>query len=115
MADRTIPAGDTFPPLKVSVADEAGLVDLTTATSVELAARSGVNTINGTMTVIDPPETVDIDGVATQVNARYDFTAGDTDTTGSFTIRVKVTWSAGEIEHFPNAAADADHLIIEAL
>ena len=87
MAKRTIPKGDTAEPLKFSVKDQRGLVDLTAAEGRITGYFQGrdddgavVATIVGDVVPIAPAEDgLDEDGRPIELNARYDLQAGDTD------------------------------------
>lgn len=119
MADRTMTVGDTSPSLKVRVADENGLANLPAADLVEVYLKSGSTVIEGTMKVLDPPETVTIDEEEVEVNAEYEWAEGDTDVPDEYTVRTRVTWNSESdpplVEHFPNTQEGADKLIIEPL
>lgn len=113
MAKRTIPKGDTFEPLKFSVKDQRGLVDLTAALGPIVGFFQGrdargdvVGTITGTIMPIAPPEDgLDEDGRPIQLNAQYDFEPGDTDRVLDYQGQIRVEWTAtpGEArETFPS-------------
>jgi hypothetical protein len=105
--------GDTFPPLKLTVEDASGLVDLTTATGIRVLIKSDSNLIELVGVPIDPPEDETENGVTVQRNLQADFSAGDTDIVDTYKIEVEVTWAVGEIETFPSAAADNPTLVID--
>jgi hypothetical protein len=112
MANRVMPQGDTWPPLRGLAADEDGPIDFAAADTLEVVIKSTttpVTVITGAAEVIDPPE---VDGDETY-NWRYVWDPGDTDTPGTYRPQLKVTWAPGQIERFPNATANGDLLIIE--
>lgn len=109
-------SGETFPPLKLQVEDENGLVDFSTADAIEVRIKGDAGTISGPGVPISPPE-ADADGIHNW-NLQYDFAAGDTDVpTADAPIQVKVTWDAAatppQIQIFPNTAAGAPTLKID--
>lgn len=85
--------GDTLPPMVIDTFDGAGLrPNLTTATEVKVIVNNrGVlrwqrivpGTANGVVTVPLLPT--------------------DTDTVGTFSVKVKVTWPDGKFQHYPPA------------
>jgi hypothetical protein len=109
MADRVIPSGDTWPPLRGLAADEDGPVDLAAADTIEVVLRSGNTIIEGVAEAIDPPE-VDDDET---YNWRYVWAVGDTDEPGTYRVQLKVTWAPTQIERFPNAIVNGDSVTIE--
>lgn len=112
MAKRTIPKGNTFPALRLSVQDQEGLVDLTAAAGRITGYFQGrddrgavVGTITGSIVPITPPEEgLDEDGRAVSFNARYDWQAGDTDRIASYRGQIVVEWDTPgtQIETFPS-------------
>lgn len=114
MAKRTIPKGDTFPALRLSVQDQEGLVDLTAALGRITGFFEGrddrgafIGTIVGDVVPIAPPEEgLDEDGRSVSFNARYAWQAGDTDRILSYRGQVRVEWDAAgeQVETFPSGA-----------
>lgn len=93
MADSlTVKAGDTYPPVQITLSDAGGSVDLTVADSVRFVMKSGATIVEGPMTVTD----------ATAGIVEYTWTSGDTDIAAVYQAEVEVTWNVGEIETFPN-------------
>jgi hypothetical protein len=90
-----IKQNDTSPSLQATLKDGAGsAVDLTGA-SLRFHMREVGN------------NTAKVDDAATISDAEngvvyYNWSAGDTDTIGSFEAEFEVTYSGGEIESFPN-------------
>lgn len=99
---RKMKAGDTWPPLKGEAADETGApVNLSGAASMEVVITNGTDSIGGVATAIWPPE-ADVDGDH-QWNWQHTFAVGATDgLEGDFSVELKVTWAAGELQTFPN-------------
>jgi hypothetical protein len=100
MADPNFPRGDTTPPLRMCIRDQAGLVDLTAASRVTLYAVSASDVITGAVTPIDPPEP-DAADPTVLYNALYDWQAGDTDAPGEYRCQVEAVF-AGETITYPN-------------
>jgi hypothetical protein len=70
MADLQIPQRQTFPAIRGSVSDEDGVLDLTTAESVDLILNGpgGTPIVELPVVVLDPPESFEIDGVTYSAN-----------------------------------------------
>lgn len=97
----SIKTGDLYPPLIATLTDSAGVVNLTTATSVTLRMtnRIGANVID--------------DAVCTVTNAasgevQYDWRAGDTDAAGIYYCEFHVTFAGVMPTTFPN---DSYHIV----
>lgn len=108
---RTMKAGDTWPPLRGQASDASGVLDLSTAVSLDVVLTSGTHQITGTATPIQPP-IVDEEGTW---NWEYNWADGDTDNPGDYTVELKVVWSLGpppERQTFPNTGSET--LTIEA-
>ena len=98
----TIKQHDTAPSYVIDLADNYGLqdeapIDLTTATSITFLMReagtAGAPKVSAAMTVV---------GAATAGRVQHDWSAGDTDTVGSFDVEFEIEWSDGTIETVPN-------------
>lgn len=100
MADPNFPRGDTTPPLRMCIRDQAGLVDFTAASSVTLYAVSADGVVTGTVEPIDPPEP-DAEDPSVEYNALYDWQAGDTDRPGEYRGQVEAVFG-GETITYPN-------------
>ena len=94
--DFTIQGGDTLPAIYTSLTDATGApIDLTSALSVTFSmALEG----SDTLTVSDP---ADVIGTAAQGNVQYAWSAGDTDTPGSYLACFTVTYPYGS-QSFPS-------------
>lgn len=91
--------GDTFPLLRGTVKDSAGsAVNIFSATSIRMVAKrvGGAELVTGTTTKLDD-NTVPLRG-----RWEYDFAPADLAVAGSYEVEVEVTWSAGNIETFPD-------------
>lgn len=105
--------GDTYPTLRLALSDDDGLrTDLTDAELILFKAKQntpGTATIQGTATVIDPP---DSDGF----NLEYDWGALDTANDGTYRCEVKVVWDTSttpdNVESWSSAAGDLPTLVI---
>lgn len=99
MADLTLKAHDTWPPVRFTLSDANGPVDLSTATTVKMilkgTANTGAVTITGTC-VPDPDQT------ANKGKGSYTWATGDTDNPDTYNAEFEVTWGDGTIETFPN-------------
>lgn len=81
---------DTWPPLRLALSDENGLLDLSTAGTIIFRGKlqGGTNLIGGTAgTVLEFP-----DG---DYNAQYPWKATDLVTPGTYDCEVEITWDAG--------------------
>lgn len=92
MADLTIKQNDTWPPLKATLTDENGPIDLTTATAVRVIMKGTTVTIDGVCTVVS----------ATTGEVSYTWAAGDTAVNGSYNTEFEINWGSGRIETVPN-------------
>lgn len=94
--------GDTWPPIKGTVtdADEAA-VNIFTATSVRFIAKKvgGTEVVTGVATKLDDG-TVPLRG-----RWQYTWASNDLSVAGDYEVEIEVTWSAGQIETFPDAAS----------
>lgn len=88
----TIKQHDNYPPLVLTLTDQNGPINLSTATTVKLILKSGTTTITGN-TVITTPTS----GVVT-----YNWAAGNTDVVGQYDGEVEITWNTGKVETVPN-------------
>lgn len=97
MADRTIKAGDTYPPIIGTLTDNGGAIDLTSAVSVVLRAKSTAGVISGTCDITDPENGV----------VSYLPEAGDTSTPGNYNMEWRIDWGqdAGK-DRFQTAPSD---------
>lgn len=89
-ADRTIVQGDRYPPLRGQASDETGVLDLTTASSLQVRLKSGATLVTGTP-VADTPPITDADGIH-HWNWHYAWGATDTSVIGIYACELKVTW-----------------------
>lgn len=105
--------GDTYPTLRLALSDDDGLRnDLPDAELILFKAKQntpGTAIIQGTATVIDPP---DPDGF----NLEYDWQAADTAIDGTYRCEVKVTWDTSttpdNVESWSSSAGDLPTLVI---
>lgn len=90
-----IKKNDTSPSLLATLQDGNGAaIDLTGASVRFLMRQIGSSAVkvDAAMTVTD----------ASAGSVRYDWQAGDTDTSGSYQVEFEVTYAGGGIETFPN-------------
>ena len=85
--------GDLEPDMPLTVTVEGTAQDLTAATTIELYWVKP----DGTM---DTVELTEVDYELGQVKRVWE--AGDSDVVGYHKARIKVTWSTGEVQHYPN-------------
>jgi hypothetical protein len=95
MADLTIKQHDTWPPLRATLSDADGPVDLTTADTVRFIYKEPVG-----VTAVVRVTTVT---AATDGKIEYEWVAGDTAVATTYNAEFEVTWGDGEITTFPNA------------
>lgn len=110
MADRTVSVGDTYPDVYLSVSDETGVLDLSTAASIEVQFIGAKYEFSGAGAAVQPPTIVD--GVS--YNLSYAFAAADTSEADVYAIFAVVTWTTGtpnQVETFPTS----DTLTVKAL
>jgi hypothetical protein len=91
----TIKRGDTWPPLRGLASDEDGPINMTTADSVTLLAKSGATLISGTVVPLAAP---DGDGF----NWSYTWGAADTNIVGEYSVELEIDWGGGQYETIPN-------------
>ena len=89
----TLKRGDTWPPLVVSVSDDNGAIDLTTASEIRLLLKSSSYTLE-----TDPVSPSD----AGSGEITYDWQVGDTDNSGTYQLEVEIVWATGQIQTVPN-------------
>lgn len=109
MADLTIKAGDTWPPLRGLAADSDGALALADAASVQvIIKKAGDAAIGGAIDVIDPP---DDDGM----NWQYVWQDGDTDVIGSYDVELEIVWDSGttppEVQTVPSSGFQTIEII----
>jgi hypothetical protein len=88
----TIKQHDNYPSLVLTLTDQNGPINLSTATTVKLILKSGTTTITGTCNITTPTS-----GIVT-----YVWAAGDTSVVGTYDGEVEITWNTGKIETVPN-------------
>lgn len=109
MADLTIKANDTHPDLVVTLSDESGAVDLTSATQVKLIMKS---TVVSPVVTVTGMMTKDPDQVTNTGRASYGWIAEDTATPDTYDAEFEVTWPSSEVQTFPNSGYK--EIVIEA-
>jgi hypothetical protein len=90
--------GDLYPPMRGQASDETGVLDLTTAASLQFRAKSGATTITG-VAVADTPPITDADGVH-HWNWHYVWAGADTSVIGTYDVELLVTWAGSKPQHF---------------
>lgn len=90
----TIKQHDNYPDLVLTLSDQNGPINLTSATGVKLILKFGTTSIIGAMTKTDAAN-----GVVT-----YTWGEGSTDLAGTYRGEVEITWATGKIETVPNDA-----------
>lgn len=106
--------GDTYPPLRGTAKDESGnLLDLSTASALQVILKGKTATITGVPVALTPPET-DADGV-TKYNWKYVWAAADTSVADTYECALKVTWNSAttppEVEYFPSSGVGPSVII----
>lgn len=105
MANRIVYVGDTDPAVMLQVEDSTGVLNLSSATSIEVQFIGANFEFSGTGTPIWPA-TPDPGGSGLQFNCSYAFAADDTSEVDKYAVFVVVTWSTGspdQIETFPTS------------
>jgi hypothetical protein len=95
---RTIFAGDLYPNVRGQASDSTGVLDLTTATSLNFRMKSGATLVQGAA-VADTPPITDADGVH-HWNWHYVLVSGDTTTVGTYAVELLVTWPSAKPQTF---------------
>lgn len=93
MPDFTIKRGDTYPPIKATLTDQDGAINLTSATAVYLLLSSASPLIVAACTIVD----------AAAGKVSYAWQASDTATVRQFTGEFEIHWAAGGVETVPNS------------
>lgn len=101
MPDLQIPQRQTYPAIRGSAADADGLLPLPTAESVNLILNGpgGVPVVILPCTVIDPPETFDVDGVSYMANWEAPL-AGASSAVATeilYLAKLKITWDSAPV------------------
>jgi hypothetical protein len=102
-----VKTGNTGPSIRRTLLDaETGLpVDLTGAIAIFVATESDKSTV-----VIH--EIATVESPASGGIVRYDFTADDTSTAGTFMAEFQITWPEGQTVSYPPANSDPDRSYI---
>jgi hypothetical protein len=115
MADSTaIKKGATSPIFRGCAKDGAG--DVLDLSDAALEARfkggpeGGPKLVKGAAVAIWPAE---VDDNGDEWNYSYSWAAGDTDYPGSYQHELWATWGPGDVQKFPDRAADNPTLTIE--
>jgi hypothetical protein len=95
---RTIFQGDLYPNVRGQASDSTGVLDLTTATSLQFRMKSGATVVSGAA-VADTPSITDADGVH-HWNWHYVLVGSDTGTLGTFDVELFVTWPSAKPQTF---------------
>lgn len=93
--DLIIKRNDTWPPVRFTLGDIHGPVDLSTALGVKLLMKGNTILVTGMCTV-------DADQVANKGKGSYAWAVGDTALTDEYTLEFEVTWGDGTVTTFPN-------------
>jgi len=88
----TIKQHDNYPPLVLTLTDQNGPINLSTATTVKLILKSGTTSITGNCVITTPTS-----GIVT-----YNWGGSDTAVVGTYDGEVEITWNTGKIETVPN-------------
>jgi hypothetical protein len=99
MADRTMYIGDTYPDALFQVSDETGVLDLSTASSIEVLFIGKAYEFSGAGYAIQPPEDDPVSDL--ELNCGYTFADDDTSEADVYQPFVVVTWTSGKIETYP--------------
>lgn len=101
MPDLQIPQRQTFPAIRGSVADEAGLLPLITAESVDLILNGpgGTPIVILPCVVLDPPQDFEIDGVVQQANWEAPLVGASAAvaTARLYSAKLKITWDSSPL------------------
>jgi hypothetical protein len=103
MPDRTIKAGDTFPPITLTLSDEAGPINLTTAVEVTLRAKSSTHAITGTCSIVTAASGV----------VAYSPTTEETANPGTYEMECLIDWgeSSGK-DRYQTAPSDRTEQLV---
>lgn len=109
-SSRTMYVGDTYPAALLQINDETGVLNLSSATSIEVIWVGADFGFEGAGVAIWPAE-ADPDEIHNW-NLTYDFASGDTEHPDTYIPFIVVTWSAGNIQTF--AALGYELVVLEA-
>lgn len=99
----TLKAGDTFPYLRLTASDVAGLLPVKDADKIEFFMKNAAGAkASGVMEVLDPPVE---DAEGEERNLEYKWN-NETALAGTWKLEVKITWDEAatpdSIQHVPN-------------
>lgn len=96
MADFSIKANDTWPPLEGTLSDLDGPIDLTTAQEVRLllkgTRKANPATVSGVCTISSP----------TNGAIEYFWVSADTAVPDLYSAEFEITWADGSVQSVPN-------------
>ncbi len=84
--------------MRGQASDETGVLDLTTAASLQFRAKSGATTISG-VAEADTPPIADADGIH-HWNWHYVWVGTDTSVIGTYSVALVATWAGSKPQHF---------------
>lgn len=103
--------GDTWPPIKGTVTDaNDAAVNIFTATSIRFIAKKvgAADTVTGAAVKLD-------DGtLGLRGRWQYTWAPSDLSVAGSWEVEIEVTWTAGQIETFPDNASRNPQYVVTA-
>jgi hypothetical protein len=92
MADFVIKQHDTYPPLELTLSDQAGAIDLTEAEEIKLYIDRESTVVTGKMEAVD----------AEKGEVKYEWAVEDLSVVGTFNFEVEITWKSGRVQTVPN-------------
>ena len=101
MSSLTIKQGSTYPPLQVTLSDENGPINLTTAVSVELAMKGTSTLVTGSCVITSP----------TTGQITYNWGATDLNVIDTYNVEFQITWPSSKFQFVPNSGYDSIQVV----
>lgn len=94
MADLTLKRHDTYPPLRATLSDVNGPIDLTSAVSVKLIMKGKTSLVTGLCAIVSP---------STSGSIQYNWATNDLSVSDTYNVEFEIGWAGGGIQTVPNS------------